>query len=354
MTAMTSANAAKIARQGALMLSRLVLDNGRFIYRYRAGETPRPGRKYNILRHCGSAWSMLDVARRLGDMDEVVEKAALAVSYLVTDSLMPIGDDALCAVDDGTVKLGGNGLALLALSELYEMRPHDELLDTARRLGRYIVSEQREDGDFVHSRVYRTLREREFRSDYYTGEALFGLLRLYEVTGEKQWLDCVVRSEQELMKRDYGVTVQSHWMLYALDRLHAARPLDQFAEHARRIAEHMLYFPNYRRDGRSTPIACRSEGLLAYVRLVTRMGRAEVSPTVDFVTQEVRRNLKLQHECRTSTGAFIRGGGSDEVRIDYVQHNISSYLAFSRLVSTGAVGGQDEAGSLLYLLDHAS
>ena len=354
MTAINSVNAAKIARQGAMMLSRLVLDNGRFIYRYRAGETPRPGRKYNVLRHCGSAWSMLDVARRLGDLDEVIETARRSLRYLTAECIHPYGDGMLCVVDDGHIKLGGNGLALLALAELHEIRPEPRLLETARALGRYIVSEQRPDGDFVHSRVYSTGKERDFRSDYYTGEALFGLLRLHEVTGEKLWLDCAVRGEDSLAKRDYGVVAQSHWMLYALERLYAARPLDVYAEHARRIAEHILYFPRYRRDGRSTPIACRSEGLLAYMRLRSRGSDADASPSLAMMTQEVRENLRLQLESRAPGGAFIRGGGSDEVRIDYIQHNISSFLAFSRFVSNAASGlRQDEAG-VLALLDHAS
>jgi hypothetical protein len=353
MTAINSVNAAKIARQGAVMLSRLVLGNGRFIYRYRAGETPRPGRKYNVLRHCGSAWSMLDVARRLGGMDEVIDAAYRSLRYLTDECIHPRGD-ALCVVDDGDIKLGGNGLALLALAELYEMRPEPRLLDTARALGRYIVSEQRPDGDFVHSRVYATGRERDFRSDYYTGEALFGLLRLAEITGETQWVDCAAACEDGLVRHDYGVTAQSHWMLYALERLYAARPRDVYAEHARRIAEHILYFPKYRRDGRSTPIACRSEGLLAYMRLRSRGSDVDASPSIALMTQEVRENLRLQMESRAPGGAFIRGGGSDEVRIDYIQHNISSFLAFSRFVAaTGSTLRQDEAG-VLALLDHAS
>ncbi|HKQ93962.1 MAG TPA: hypothetical protein VJS40_00020, partial [Aestuariivirgaceae bacterium] len=72
------------------------------------------------------------------------------------------------------------------------------------------------------------------------------------------------------------------------------------------------------------------------------------------MTQEVRENLRLQMESRAPGGAFIRGGGSDEVRIDYIQHNISSFLAFSRFVAaTGSTLRQDEAG-VLALLDHAS
>jgi hypothetical protein len=251
---------------------------------------------------------------------------------LIGNYLFPYGSESLlCVVDNGKIKLGGNGLALLALAEFFELTQDFKLLDVARRLGQYIISEQRPDGDFVHSRVYATQEERNFKSDYYTGEALFGLLRLYEVTNEKKWLECAIRSEAELFKVQYGVYAQSHWMLYALERFYSATASEIYLEHARQIAEHILLFPDYRKESRSTPIACRTEGLLAYFRTVERAGDRKISPTAKATLQEIRKNLGLQIEFQTPRGEFVRGGGSDEVRIDYIQHNISSFLAYSEL-----------------------
>jgi hypothetical protein len=329
-----SANtAAQVAAQGARSLARLVLPDGRFIYRYRAAEQPKAGRKYNVLRHCGTAWSMLDVARQLGSLEDVATSAKHAVHHMIENFLFPYGrEGALCVVDDGKIKLGGNGLALLALAELFELTRDEELINVGQRLARYIVSEQRPDGDFVHSRDFRTGKERDFRSDYYTGEALFGLLRLHEVTGEKRWLQTAVSSEAVLHQSGYGVSAQSHWMLYALERLYLASRSEIYLEHARRIAEHVLLFPDYRKQNRSTPIACRSEGLLAYIRMLHRAGPdAMASQDAGACLREVRKNLSLQMQFRTAAGEFIRGGGSDEVRIDYIQHNISSFLAYGRL-----------------------
>jgi len=280
---------------------------------------------------------MLDTARQLGEMTAVAEAAERAIRYLISNHILPFGDNGdRCVVDDGKIKLGGNGLALLALTELFRLSKDDSLLDLARQLGQYIVSEQQADGDFVHSRVYATREERSFRSDYYTGEALFGLMRLHETTGEEHWLDRVVFSEERLFKRDYGVDAQSHWMLYALEALYAVRPADDYLEHARRIAENILMFPRYRDEARSTPIACRSEGLLAYIRMLERTDPTDVSPSASDCLSCVRTNLALQLEFKTPNGAFIRGGGSDEVRIDYIQHNISSFLAFSQLPVSAA------------------
>lgn len=324
--------ASTVARRGATRLLRLVLDDGRFIYSYSAADEPKPTRKYNVLRHCGTAWSMLDTARQLGEMTAVAEAAERAIRYLISTHILPFGDNGdRCVVENGKIKLGGNGLALLALTELFRLRKDETLLDLARRLGQYIVSEQRADGDFVHSRDYVTGEEREFRSDYYTGEVLFGLMKLYEATDDRQWLDRVIFSEDRLLERDYGVETQSHWMLYSLEALCAAQRSNAYIEHARRIAAHILMFPRYRDEARSTPIACRSEGLLAYVRLLERAGVTDISPSALDCLHEIRINLGLQLEFKTPNGAFVRGGGSDEVRIDYIQHNISSFLAFSQL-----------------------
>jgi hypothetical protein len=324
--------AAQIAGQGARTLAELVTEEGKFIYRYRAASGPKAGRKYNALRHCGTAWAMLDVARQLGSIGSVAQSAERAVRYLVGNYLLPYGDNnVLCVVDSGKMQLGGNGLALLALAELFELTKNHKLLEVARKLGQHIILEQRPDGDFVHSREYATQKERNFRSDYYTGEALFGLLRLYEVTNEKQWLECAINSESQLFKRQYGVSAQSHWMLYALEHLYRARPAGNYLEHARQIAEHIVLFPDYRKKDRSTPIACRTEGLLAYVRMLKGSGTPIVSPDVSACLREIRENLGLQLKFKTPRGEFIRGGGSDEVRIDYIQHNMSSFLAYGRL-----------------------
>ena len=331
MTPVDSNKAALVARRGATRLLRLVLDDGRFVYSYSAAGEPKPTRKYNVLRHCGAAWSMLDTARQLGEMTAVEEGAERAIRYLIANFLVPFGDGGLCVLDSGKIKLGGNGLALLALTELFSLRKDEDLLAAACRLGRYIVSEQQADGDFVHSRVLETGEVRDFRSDYYTGEALFGLVRLYEATGDRHWLDRVVFSEAKLRERDYGVEAQSHWMLYALDALFAVRPSAEYLEHAGRIAANILAHPRYRDERRSAPIACRSEGLLAYMRMLERADPSGISPSASECLRAIQTNLGLQMEFQTANGAFIRGGGSDEVRIDYIQHNISSFLAYSRL-----------------------
>lgn len=51
-----------IAIQGARALARLLLDNGKFIYRFKAGTEPELGSKYNVLSIAvlpGQCWTLL-------------------------------------------------------------------------------------------------------------------------------------------------------------------------------------------------------------------------------------------------------------------------------------------------------
>ena len=321
--------ALEVARRGAVRLALLVQKSGKFIYRYDRRKKPRPAPDYNALRHCGAVWSMLDTVGT--ELPAVTAAADRAIDFLLAEMVHPVPqvDGARGVVDNRSFKIGGNGLALLALLERHARRPDDRLISEATAFGRYIVSEQQDDGDFIHARVFETYRVRPFRSNYYTGEAMFGLVRLFEATGDATFLDAVVRAEETLGPRDYGVPEHSHWMLYALDALHVHRPEPALLEHAARIARRIVDEPGYRDRRQGTPVACRSEGLTAYLRLHTRAG-GDTDLAAD-VLSTLRENLLLQLTWRTPKGDFHGGDEDNEIRIDHIQHNISSYLGYSRL-----------------------
>jgi hypothetical protein len=272
---------------------------------------------------------MTEVANRLGPMPEVVDAAARAMEWLIAEAILPYRDGtARCIVEKDNVKLGGAGLAILALVELAKAKPQERFIKLARDLGEYILLQRRADGDFVHKRNFWNDRPDSFVSEYYTGEALFGLLRLYDATGEARWFEEAKSSELQLAERRYGVAQQSHWMLYALEQFHRIDPRPVYREHARQIVDDIIFSPLYRESNRSTPIACRSEGLLAYMRLCHQLSASDaLRKELHECRTVVSQNLQLQLGYRRSDGSFIRGDGSNEVRIDYIQHNISSFLA---------------------------
>jgi hypothetical protein len=325
-----------VAIEGAECLARLVDRRGKFLYRYDA-DNPGPTKGYNILRHCGTIWAMTEIANRAGPLPDVAEAAQRAVEWLIERHIRPYGTTGTrCVVAGDAVKLGGNGLAILALLEVAALTGRQAYVELAGDLAGYIVLQRRPDGNFAHKRRFSTDEVLPFHSDYYTGEALFGLLRLSGVTGDARWLDVSQASEDLLAAQNYGVPQQSHWMLYALEQLHRMRPHAVSRTHARVIAEDILDKPEYRAHQRSTPIACRSEGLLAFVRLCEGLsGDSADRPIFDQAAARSRvaihENLELQLGYRRPNGSFVHGRGNSEVRIDYIQHNISSFIGYARL-----------------------
>ncbi|MEM1152848.1 MAG: hypothetical protein AAGI44_01820 [Pseudomonadota bacterium] len=189
-----------------------------------------------------------------------------------------------------------------------------------------------EQGELIHKRYFGTGKVSAFRSEYYTGEALLALLSMYAVSGEQMWLDETLSVERALAGIDYGVAEQSHWMLYALELLQLHAETELAYEHAAKIARNILSNGLYLSWGRSTPIACRSEGLMAFVRM-KHPENIEAVRLRDACLAQVESNLCKQLECRRSDGSFVRGGQDqrhNEVRIDYIQHNISAFLHFHR------------------------
>ncbi len=217
------------AYHSAVCLAGLVREDGSFLYRYdsRSGE-PKGG--YNILRHAGAIWALLDTFRDTRD-ERLLSGAQRATHHLLASSLRFFRSYSnVCICEDNTIKLGGNALAALALLSLFEVTRERLLLTLAEQLCQFMLDQRRQHGDLVHKRYFESGKISAFRSMYYTGEALLAILTLYQQTGDSHWLDAAIEIEEPLAAEGYGVQEQSHWMLYALELLAQFFPLpDLFA-----------------------------------------------------------------------------------------------------------------------------
>lgn len=320
------------AFHSAVCLAGLVREDGSFLYRYDS-QSREPKEGYNILRHSGAIWALLDAFHDSRD-ERLLMAARRAVHYLLASSLRFYRSYSnVCICENNTIKLGGNALAALALLSVFEMTRERLLLTLAEQLCQFMLDQRREHGDLVHKRYFESGKISAFKSMYYTGEALLAILTLYRQTGDSRWLEAAIEIEEPLAAENYGVKEQSHWMLYALDLLNRFSPNPVYSRHAVAIATDILDNPEYLESNRSTPIACRSEGLLAFLRQQPSADGDDASLRSRCLEQ-VERNLEMQMTFRLDDGAFIRGGKDHrhhEVRIDYIQHNISSLLHRARL-----------------------
>jgi hypothetical protein len=326
-------NSLELARQSAECLANLTQEDGSFRYRYDSKSGSMLG-GYNILRHAGSIWAMLDIYRDIPD-EKILESSQRATHYLLASSLKFFRRYTnACICEDNTIKLGGNALSTLALLSLFEITGERFLLSVARQLCQFMLDQRLEHGNLVHKRYFGSGKISGFQSMYYTGEALLALLALYKMTREEQWLDAVRDIESGLAPEDYGVKEQSHWMLYSLELLSQFEVSPLYFQHAEKIVLHILDNPEYLSWERSTPIACRSEGLLAFLRMKSPETVDNNTTIRERCIRQVQYNLAKQLTFRLPDGSFIRGGNdrrNNEVRIDYIQHNISSLLHFARL-----------------------
>ncbi|MEM9494122.1 MAG: hypothetical protein AAGC55_33560, partial [Myxococcota bacterium] len=235
-------------------------------------------------------------------------------------------------------------------------------IPVAQRLGRYIIHSQRADGSFLHQRNHPSGSPRDFISQYYPGEALLALTALHSADGDAAWLDVAEAGARYLIRvRDRGIAtadlVHDHWLLYALDRLYRQRPDPLYLDHAMRIAQAIIgkqrteadypdHVGSYSTSPRSTPVATRNEGLLAAHALARDFGRPDMAAAilkavilgtgVQLATLiDPARAMHLPDPQR-ALGGFTRSFVNYEVRIDYVQHNLSALLVLADLLDAAA------------------
>jgi hypothetical protein len=99
---------------------------------------------------------------------------------------------------------------------------------------------------------------------------------------------------------------------------------------------------SYYRPPRSTPTATRSEGLYAAYLLTRDFGdQAEAKAILESIRLGLAFQLQTQFrpesvlylkEPQRALGGFHRSLTNFEIRIDYVQHNISSLLGLYRII----------------------
>ena len=361
-------DALRAARLGGNYLARSVGSGGRFVYAYSpASDEESPG--YNILRHAGTTYSLLEIYSVTRDPAHLAA-ARRALRYLLgAIRTSPTDKQAAWVVQNDTVSLGGNGLAVVALAKHAEITGDRTHLPMMRMLARWMVSVQGQDGRFtVHKQNVSDREPSPFRSAYYPGEAILGLLRLYRLDPQAAWLDTAERAAKYLITVRDGRTSDEqlphdHWLLYGLNELHRLRPRPVYLRRALRLARVILAAQNRRPERpdwmgsfysppRVTPTATRAEGLGAAWLLARDFGHEkEAAAILTGIRLAIAMQLGMQFRPESvlyhddparAIGGFRRSFESPEIRIDYVQHNISALLAYRRILQREAKQSSSE------------
>jgi hypothetical protein len=335
------------ARAGGDYLVRMQKRNGSFHYYYNAGTNRFETRRYNIVRHAGTALSLLDLYAATRD-DRYLVSARRAISFLKTRFRSARRAGAAYVLDyDGKAKLGASALSLAALARQIELDRSFADRRSANLLANLILGLQRSDGSFAMRYRLKSSDDRAFQSLYYPGEALLGLIRLFRVNGDRRLLGAARLGAQFLIEsqRRMDALPADAWLIQALEALYQADPQTQYAGHAIALAEAMIVH-QYGDDSefaggfgpgipRSTPAASRAEGLVSAYRLARAIGDARSDKIAGALRRCARFQLSQQFTIENSgtlpnrdraIGGFREGLASNRIRIDFVQHNISSLL----------------------------
>jgi hypothetical protein len=366
-----SSTVAAALDRSAQYLAGLCDERGQFTYRVHLDPNVAVPPAYNELRHAGAVYALAQYCQRTPD--PAVHDAMLrGARFLRQELLAPVpGNQRMLAAwlapelaDESAprqAKLGGAGLALVALLTVEQVAPGSTPLEELRGLGRFIIFMQKSDGTFYSKFVPDAGRSDIWDSDYYPGEAALGLILLYAQDPARQWLETAAKALDGIVQRGAATrpTFPDQWFLLAAAQMlrlepDASLPMsrDTLLAHARQICEDMLReqqrqaaaYPQiagcFTEDGRSCPSATRLEGLLAALRFLPANDPQLQASIRASIEDGMRFLLRCQITTGPHAGAFPRvllGYAqpqntdklrAQEVRIDYVQHAMSALIGY--------------------------
>ena len=232
-------------------------------------------------------------------------------------------------------------LALVKYSQLFATKRHHTLLESLAQ--GILAMQDAETGSFDHVLNYPSLEVKErFRIIFYEGEAAFGLMRLYGLTGDPRWLAAVERAFTHFIRKEHW-KAHDHWLGYCANELTGHRPAERYFKFGLRNFRGYLPFVL----DRITTFPTLLELMASAEKLLARL---EQSPEYKELLDTV--NLPLFHEALhfrahyllngffwpelamffarpdKIAGSFFIRHHAFRIRIDDVEHYLSGLVAY--------------------------
>ena len=326
--------------------------DGTFIYGLRP-QFDKEIDSYNILRHTGTIWSLICRYRIFPD-DALKEKIDSTIAYMLNQIRYDdTGAGYIFEADDAEIKLGGNGIAILALTEYMDVFQTDVHTEVCKALGEGILKQQDPDtGGYWHVLTPDFEKLEEFRTIYYDGECTFGLTRLYNLTGEQKWLDAACKAIDHFIAEDY-TQYRDHWVAYSLNEVTKVLDRQDYYDFALANATN-----NYKRIlGRWRTYPTNLELLVSAFETWQRMvdkgidtGDFEVQSLLDAIAARANRQLSgyffpeqamYMANPQRILDSFMMRDDKFRVRIDDVQHNIGGFYLYWKNYDAMLAAGLD-------------
>ncbi|MGN0667455.1 MAG: glycosyl hydrolase family 88 [Huintestinicola sp.] len=345
---LTDKDAMEILQNAADYLANQIYPVGAFEYGY----YPIPHhviQGYNILRHASSIWSVL-MNYRITQNDELRPVIDSVMGFLVRNMANRYSKPDseyntvfLIERNSSEIKLGGNGLAVIALTEYMDVFKCDKYQKLCIELGNGILEMRRKNGRYVHVLNYPDLTLKDkFRTVYYDGEATFALMRLYGLTRDEKWLNAARESIDMFIREGYE-KYRDHWVAYSLNEFTKYVPEEKYFSFAmknamvnlRRIHDQDTTYHTYLEllgVSFETWLRMKELGIAAeyasdeeILQLIETIFHRADYMLNGCLTPELAMYLKYPVQI---SGAFCVRHDNFRIRIDDVQHNIGAYYSF--------------------------
>lgn len=338
-----------LVRNASDHLARQVQADGSFIYGYHPCFDRRID-AYNTLRHASTTYAMIEAWEVTGDQTlraAIDRSLGYMTTSLIRDVRLPDGSPASFLVDvDDEIKLGGLAVAILALAKFTSVTGSLQYIDIMERLALGISHMQDlQTGAFVHVLGFPSLEVKHpFRTIYYEGEAAFALMRLYDLTADRRWLDMVEKAFEHFIRQEYW-KYHDHWLGYCVNEFTRHRPDERYLRFGiRNVAGHLNFV-----ETRITTFPTLLEQMMAARETLSRI---DADPAFHHLLSEIDlRHFEKALEKRAHyllnghfwpemamyfrkpdniAGSFFIRHHAFRVRIDDVEHYLSGLIAYMR------------------------
>jgi hypothetical protein len=332
-------------------LSMMIGLDGKFDYGYYPiYHKEIPG--YNILRHASSIWSLICSYRLTGDRFTLAQ-IENAVGYMIRNTFYKYRD---CAPGTNTVyladkhlneiKVGGNAVAVVMLTEYMDATGSDKYVNLAQELGNGILELfDARTGEFFHVLNYPSMSPKDkFRTVYYDGESVFALCRLYGLTKDRKWLDAATLAVDRFIREDY-TKFRDHWVAYAMNEITKYLPKEKYLNFALKNAQVNLKKIYNQPTTYHTYLELLCVTFELYERIADKKLKCSYLEKfdVDFFVKTIYRRAEymlngygypeyvmyFRHPDAALGAFFVRHDGY-RIRIDDIQHYCGAYYSFYR------------------------